>query len=107
MATPAMPATPAVPGMNTTPAAPAPVEAPPVPSGARATEPARASEDFAPAAIEAPLVAEGRPISVTPSIGIAMFPGDGREVDALLQAGDTAMYRAKKLGGNRVDIESA
>ena len=32
--------------------APAPVEAPPVPSGARATEPARASEDFAPAAIE-------------------------------------------------------
>ncbi|MEO0003008.1 MAG: hypothetical protein RLZZ22_700, partial [Pseudomonadota bacterium] len=51
------------------------------------------------ARISAPCQIEGMELIVTPSIGIAMFPGDGREVDALLQAGDTAMYRAKAAGG--------
>ncbi|WP_306544894.1 EAL domain-containing protein [Malikia spinosa] len=51
------------------------------------------------ARISAPCQFEGMELIVTPSIGIAMFPGDGREVDALLQAGDTAMYRAKAAGG--------
>ncbi len=51
------------------------------------------------ARIAEPCRFEGMELIVTPSIGIAMFPGDGREVDALLQAGDTAMYRAKAAGG--------
>jgi diguanylate cyclase (GGDEF)-like protein len=49
-------------------------------------------------AIEAPLVAEGRPISVTPSIGIAMFPGDGATPAELIKHADTAMYLAKARG---------
>ena len=49
--------------------------------------------------ISAPWQFEGLELIVTPSIGIAMFPGDGQAVDALLQAGDTAMYRAKGAGG--------
>lgn len=49
--------------------------------------------------ISAPSLIEGMELIVTPSIGIAIFPADGQDVDALLQAGDTAMYRAKADGG--------
>ena len=38
------------------------------------------------AAIEAPIDAEGRPLSVTPSIGIAMLPGRRRHADRADQA---------------------
>lgn len=51
------------------------------------------------ARISAPSRIAGMELIVTPSIGITMFPGDGQDVDALLQAGDTAMYRAKAAGG--------
>lgn len=40
------------------------------------------------------------PVSV--SIGIAMYPAHGTAVDALLRAGDTALYAAKRGGRNRV-----
>lgn len=49
--------------------------------------------------ISAPSRIAGMDLIVTPSIGIAIYPGDGQDVDSLLQAGDTAMYRAKAAGG--------
>jgi len=49
-------------------------------------------------AIEAPVDAEGRPLSVTPSVGIAMFPEHGTTPTELIQHADTAMYRAKARG---------
>jgi diguanylate cyclase (GGDEF)-like protein/PAS domain S-box-containing protein len=50
------------------------------------------------AAIEAPVNAEGPPVSVTPSIGIALYPGDGASPDELVKHADSAMYLAKARG---------
>ncbi len=49
-------------------------------------------------AIGAAVGAEGRPISVTPSIGIALYPGDGKTPDELVKHADSAMYLAKARG---------
>jgi diguanylate cyclase (GGDEF)-like protein/PAS domain S-box-containing protein len=49
-------------------------------------------------AIEQPVDADGRAISVTPSIGVAMFPDDGHTPDELVKHADTAMYSAKAHG---------
>jgi diguanylate cyclase (GGDEF)-like protein/PAS domain S-box-containing protein len=49
-------------------------------------------------AISAAVDAEGRPISVTPSVGIALFPGDGATSDELVKNADSAMYLAKARG---------
>ena len=49
-------------------------------------------------AIEVPVNAEGRDISVTPSVGIAMFPHDGATATELIKNADTAMYIAKSRG---------
>jgi diguanylate cyclase (GGDEF)-like protein len=46
-------------------------------------------------------VINGRPVSVSASIGIALFPDHGRGVEELLGGADAAMYRAKVAGGNR------
>ncbi len=49
-------------------------------------------------AIELPVDAEGRDLSVTPSVGIAMFPHDGATPTELIKNADTAMYIAKSRG---------
>jgi diguanylate cyclase (GGDEF)-like protein len=36
------------------------------------------------------------------SCGVATIPGDGGDAEALFQAADQAMYRAKRAGKNRV-----
>ena len=43
-------------------------------------------------------------IQVTISIGIAVAPGDGKNVKTLVAAADQALYRAKETGRNRVCI---
>lgn len=41
---------------------------------------------------------------VTLSIGIAVFPSDGKEGESLLNNADAAMYRAIEQGGNRTEM---
>ena len=43
---------------------------------------------------------EGHDVSVTLSIGIAIFPNDGADFNAMSKSADVAMYRAKEEGRN-------
>ena len=49
-----------------------------------------------------PFTADDTPVTLTISLGIARFPEHGQTPDALLHAADTALYRAKAGGRNRV-----
>ncbi|MHB8948749.1 MAG: sensor domain-containing protein [Rhodoferax sp.] len=47
-----------------------------------------------------PILIEQHELTVTPSIGIALYPQDGEDLDALSKSADAAMYRAKADGRN-------
>jgi diguanylate cyclase (GGDEF)-like protein/PAS domain S-box-containing protein len=47
-----------------------------------------------------PFNIEGRTLGVSASVGISVFPGDGRDFSELLKNADAAMYSAKESGGN-------
>ncbi len=49
-------------------------------------------------AIEVAVDAEGGPIAVSPSIGIALYPHDGITPAELIRRADAAMYEAKRRG---------
>jgi diguanylate cyclase (GGDEF)-like protein/PAS domain S-box-containing protein len=42
----------------------------------------------------------GKEVFVTASVGVAAFPTDGADAEALIRAADAAMYRAKQAGRN-------
>jgi diguanylate cyclase (GGDEF)-like protein len=47
-----------------------------------------------------PFECDGHSFVVTPSIGVAMYPQDGKEIEDLLVKADMAMYQAKDRGRN-------
>ena len=51
-------------------------------------------------ALARPFDIEGRELTNTLSIGIAVWPDDGRDFDTLLKKADTALYQAKAAGRN-------
>ena len=53
------------------------------------------------ACAQAPIGLAGRSVEVGASVGIAVFPTDGRDSDTLMRAADMAMYRAKESGRSR------
>ena len=63
-------------------------------------------------ALRVPYAIEAHELHVTASIGIGVYPGDGTEVETLLQNADSAMYEAKNRGRNtyqfyRLDLNSS
>jgi diguanylate cyclase (GGDEF)-like protein/PAS domain S-box-containing protein len=52
------------------------------------------------ASFKEPFPLGGRQITVTSSIGVSLYPKDGKTVDELLRNSDAAMYKAKSLMGN-------
>ena len=51
-------------------------------------------------AILVPVELSGRDYQISCSMGLASYPADGNDAEALLTNADAAMYRAKKLGRN-------
>ncbi|HUW27229.1 MAG TPA: EAL domain-containing protein [Sulfuriferula sp.] len=49
-------------------------------------------------ALSAPFVINGQDLRTSASIGIAVYPQDGTDVETLLKNSDTAMYHAKEAG---------
>ncbi|WP_026618605.1 diguanylate cyclase (GGDEF)-like protein/PAS domain S-box-containing protein [Ensifer sp. WSM1721] len=56
------------------------------------------------AEIAMPVQLQGRSLRVSCSMGVACFPDQGRTVSELLANADTAMYRAKELGRNNLQV---
>ncbi len=53
--------------------------------------------------VEEVFASEGFPSPVTVSGGVALFPDDARDPDALVSAADTRLYAAKRMGRNRIE----
>lgn len=51
--------------------------------------------------IAAPYLLQGHRLQITASIGISLYPENAEDADTLLRAADSAMYLAKREGGNR------
>jgi diguanylate cyclase (GGDEF)-like protein len=51
-------------------------------------------------ALELPFVIKGKELHIGVSIGVALYPVDAAEPEALLRNADAAMYQAKSRGGN-------
>jgi diguanylate cyclase (GGDEF)-like protein len=54
-----------------------------------------------------PVLTNGHDLSMTASVGVAIYPDDGRSVAELLQAADVALSHAKKEGRNRYQFHTA
>jgi diguanylate cyclase (GGDEF)-like protein/PAS domain S-box-containing protein len=54
-----------------------------------------------------PHLIDGQELHVTLSIGISVYPDDGRDVDTVMQNADTAMYHAKENGRNNYQFFTA
>jgi diguanylate cyclase (GGDEF)-like protein/PAS domain S-box-containing protein len=54
------------------------------------------------ASVGEPILSEGHQVSVTPSIGVSIYPDHGSMPEELVDQADQAMYEAKKSGKNAV-----
>ncbi len=59
------------------------------------------------ASMAAPMLVEGQTLNTSCSIGISLFPTDGRDSGTLMKNADVAMYYAKEKGRNNYQFFSA
>jgi len=67
-------------------------------------DPSQGAENVARKLVEAlarPFVITEHELRISASVGIAVFPDDGADTEALLRHADLAMYRAKAAGGGQ------
>ncbi|MEW6278542.1 MAG: EAL domain-containing protein [Candidatus Eremiobacterota bacterium] len=70
-------------------------------------EPAEAAEAAATrllAQLAHPFSVQGQDLTLHATIGISLMPGDASRPQEAMQHADNALYRAKELGGNRIQI---
>lgn len=58
-------------------------------------------------ALQSEFEIDGKEIFIGASVGISVYPGDGRDVDSLIKAADIAMYQVKSEGKNNYRFYSA
>lgn len=54
-----------------------------------------------------PFLIDNVEVNISPSIGISLYPADGRDLDMLIRNADAAMYHAKNSGRNNFQFYSA
>jgi len=59
------------------------------------------------AALNTPLEVDGRVLHTATSVGVAVYPHDGTDAATLIRRADSAMYRAKELGGSGYQFATA
>jgi len=52
------------------------------------------------AALSQPYPIDGRNLTITPTVGVSIYPQHGADADTLIRNADTAMYHAKESGKN-------
>lgn len=57
-------------------------------------------------AIGEPMILKGHTLTLTASVGVSMYPSDGDDAVQILKNADTAMYRSKEKGRNRITFFS-
>ncbi len=55
-------------------------------------------------AFQVPMVVGARQLQISPSIGIAVYPAHGTDIETLIKHADTAMYEAKRKGGGAYSV---
>lgn len=54
--------------------------------------------------VDDPFYLEQKGIKLSASIGVSIYPKDGKDMQSLLTSADAAMLRAKQFGGNRIEF---
>jgi diguanylate cyclase (GGDEF)-like protein/PAS domain S-box-containing protein len=75
-----------------------------VTSGAPGKYPAGRTLELITQAVAEPCTVGGREYQLTCSIGVALYPQDGRDAETLLKHADSALYRAKDNGRNNIQF---
>ena len=75
--------------------------------GVKKSESATIIADKVLQAFETPFLLDDKTLTISPSIGISLYPNDAVDATSLIKYADTAMYHAKALGRNNFQFYTA